>query len=545
MKSLPHAHPILSCEKARQYESNILTDEEAEWNAMQKAGRGIARGIMRDYRELRPMPDHLRILALVGKGNNGGDALIACGELLAQFPRARVDLILTGSSDDLKPLAARAFRGLEGRVGQHAFEAETVEQAHAFLNTISEGRDFHLCLDGLLGMDFKPPLRSPLDILIEAVNTYDGIDLRAAVDLPTGAVDEPDLEGAPDAGDEPEALRFDADFSYATGIAKRPLFQGIADCGRVRYIDLGFFEGNEAEAFAGPEFVLTSEVLRPISKLRPADVDKRKFGHLFIVGGSAYMPGALLMAVQAAVRSGVGLVTAFAPESVAAALSAQVPEAMWVPWPETSNGTLSPRALPLLMDRLEQASAVLIGPGLGHDRNTELLSQEIAANVELPVVFDGDALRSRVVEVAQRRKASYGEIVITPHMGEFMRVAKISEPDYAAETLLAFSKIYRVITVLKGANTRVCDGESLFYNTTGGPVLSRGGSGDLLSGLLGGMIAQNNSDVVTAVGRGLMLHGLAAQHLARTKGQIMVNTTQLLDYLPDVLRTIEVDGFSR
>lgn len=541
MKPLPYAHPVLSCEKAKEYESSTLSDEGVEWAAMQKAGKGIARGIMRDYQELRPLPEHLRILAFVGKGNNGGDALIACGELLAHFPRARVDLILTGPSNELKPLAARALQGLEGRVRQHPFEGGSVEQAHDLLDSISEGRGFHLCLDGLLGMDFKPPLRSPLDVLIEAVNTYDSIDLRAAVDLPTGAVDEPDAADEPGAADEPAAFKFAADFSYATGIAKRPLFQGIADCGRVRYIDLGFFEGDAAEAPDESEFVLTPKVLKPVNKLRSADADKRKFGHLFIVGGSAYMPGALLMSVQAAVRSGVGLVTAFAPESVAAALSAQVPEAMWVPWPETTNGTLSPRALPLMMDRLDRASAVLIGPGLGHDRNTELLTQEVAAKVELPVVFDGDALRSRVVEVAQRRKESHGEIVITPHMGEFMRVAKITEPDYSAETLLAFSRIYRVITVLKGANTRICDGESILYNTTGGPVLSRGGSGDLLSGLLGGMIAQSNSNVVTAAARGLMLHGLSAQRLARAKGQIMVNTTQLLDYLPDVLRTLEVD----
>lgn len=257
------------------------------------------------------------------------------------------------------------------------------------------------------------------------------------------------------------------------------------------------------------------------------------------------MPGALLMSVQAAVRSGVGLVTAFAPESVASALAAQVPEAMWVPWPETSNGTLNPRALPLAMERIGQASAVLIGPGMGHDRNTELLAQEIVTKVDLPVIADADALRPRLVEIASKRKKSCGKVVITPHMGEFMRVAKISEPDYSAETLLMFSKIYNVITVLKGANTRICDGESIIYNTTGGPVLSRGGSGDLLAGLIGGMVAQNNSDEQTAVARGVILHGLAAQRLARAKGQVMVKTTQLLDYLPEVLRSMNVNTLSR
>lgn len=533
MQALPHAHPVLTCEQSRQLEASILPDEAAAWDAMQRAGRGIATAIVRDYQELRPVPDHLRVVALVGKGNNGGDALIACGQLLADFPRAHVDLILTSSADNFKPLAARALQELEGRVKLHSFESGDVEQATALLETISGECGYHVCIDGLVGMDFQPPLREPLPALLEAINSFELIDLRAAVDLPSGR------------SDSERGLEFTADFTYATGIAKKALLEGIAECGRVRYIDLGFFDHPEAKALNEQEFILRPSVLKPLNRLRPAYVDKRKFGHLFIVGGSAYMPGALLMSVQAAVRSGVGLVTAFAPESVAAALSAQVPEAMWIPWPETSNGTLNPRALPLLLDRVGFASAVLVGPGLGRDRNTELLSQEIVDKVELPVVFDADGLRSRVVEVAQKRKSHFGEVVITPHMGEFMRVAKIPEEDYTPETLLEFSNIYRVLTVLKGAHTRICDGEKIFYNTTGGPVLSRGGSGDLLAGMVGAMIAQNNSCVFTAVSRGVMLHGLAAQHLARARGQVMVRTTQLLEYLPDVLRSFNVNTLKK
>jgi NAD(P)H-hydrate epimerase len=278
-------------------------------------------------------------------------------------------------------------------------------------------------------------------------------------------------------------------------------------------------------------------VLDPIRRLRPATVDKREFGHLFVVGGSAYMPGALLMAVQAAVRSGAGLVTAFAPASVAASLAAQVPEAMWIPWPGTSNGTLRPRAMPLLLERINQASAVLVGPGMGKDRNTEMVVQEIIRAVECPIVLDADALRTRILEAAQKRRAHFGRIVITPHMGEFMRIAKLSQPDYTVETLRDFCRTYSVVTVLKAAITRICDGETVLYNTQGGPVLSRGGSGDLLAGLIGGILAQNNACVPTAVARGVLLHGKAAQHLARTKGQVAVRTTELLDYLPVALRS--------
>ena len=527
MEFLSYAHPALSCQEAKVLESRILVDEAAEWTAMKMAGQGIAQQLVQDYTELCSPPECLRILALIGKGNNGGDALIACGQLLADFPRARVFLILTLPAEELRPLAVRALQELEGRVEAHQVSGQKgVSEITQMLSDAAGSEGFHICIDGLLGMAFSPPLCEPLASLIEAVNTFEAINLRASVDLPSGKGDSV----------KNDTITFQADFTYATGIAKKPIFEGIAECGRIRYVDLGFFKAFQAESIKTKEYILTSAVLGPLRSLRPAAVDKRAFGHLFIVGGSAYMPGALLMAVQAAVRSGVGLVTAFAPASVASALAAQVPEAMWIPWPETGNGTLSPHAMPLLLDRINNASAVLVGPGMGKDRNTQMVTQEIVELVELPILLDADALRVRVMKVAQKRRTHYGRIVITPHMGEFMRIAKLAEANYSIEVILDFSEAHRVITVLKGANTRICDGKSVIYNTQGGPVLSRGGSGDLLSGLIGGMIAQNSVCVPTAVARGIMLHGMAAQLLARAKGQIAVHTTQLLDYLPKVLR---------
>lgn len=525
MTTLSYAHPILTCEQARVFEPKVLPDEAAEWAAMKHAGVGIAQAVVRDYLELCDLPENLRVIALIGKGNNAGDALIACGQLLADFPRASVSLLLTADDASLKPLAKRAFDQLEGRVQKHFIEAESdAAKIGTLLDEISDGHTIDICIDGLLGVAFSAPIREPMRALIEAINDYDSIRLRAAVDLPSGQ------------GDEPDELTYRADFTYATGIAKQALFKGIAECGRVRFIDLGFFDSDAASDLDADDHILTPDVLSPMQVLRPAAVDKRKFGHLFIVGGSAYMPGALLMAVQAALRSGVGLVTAFAPASVAASLSAQVPEAMWVPWPETANGTLNPRAMPLLLERIGKASAVLCGPGLGRDRNTEMVAQEIIKLVQLPVILDADALRQKVLGLTPRRKRDFGPVVVTPHMGEFMRIAKLSAPDYTPDTLVDFCQNYRLMTVLKAAHTRICDGDSILYNACGGPVLSRGGSGDLLAGLIGGMVAQDNVDTLTAVARGVVLHGLSAQLLAQSKGQIAVSTTQVLDYIPKVLR---------
>ncbi len=523
MKVSEVAHPILNCEQSRAFEASILHDQAAEWAAMQRAGDGLARMVIRDFHELRAVPEYLRVLVLVGKGHNAGDAMLACGRLLADFPRASVTLLLTSDVEGMKPLTARAYEQIYGRVAAHRLAGDaTVESIRAFFDEISSGEGFDLCLDGLLGISFTPPVREPMAQLLEAVNGYDKICLRAAVDLPSGK------------GDTSDTLFFKPDFTYATGIPKCVEYVGSGDYGRVRFIDLGFFDGEQS--VESSDYLLNAHVLDPIRKLRPANVDKRSFGHLFVLGGSAYMPGALLMAVQAAVRSGVGLVTAFAPASLASSLAAQVPEAMWVPWPETGNGTLNPRAMPLLLDRIGSATAVLVGPGMGRDRNTEMVAQEIVSKVELPVICDADALRTRVMELALKRKAHFGPVVLTPHMGEYMRIAKLNAPNDSSQALREFCKNYRVMTVLKGPVSRICDGDRVFYSTFGGPVLSRAGSGDVLSGLVGGMLAQNHTKVLDAVARGVVLHGLAAERLARKHGQVAVHTTQVLDYFCEVLR---------
>ena len=180
------------------------------------------------------------------------------------------------------------FKQLEGRVEVHQISNQSdVSEITQMLSDAAGSEGFHICIDGLLGMAFSPPLCAPVATLIEAVNTFEAIDLRASVDLPSGKGD----------GVKNSTISFQADFTYATGIAKKPIFEGIAECGRIRYIDLGF-EAHQMEAIQTKESILTSAVLDPIRCLRPAAVDKRAFGHLFIVGGSAYMPGALLMAVK-------------------------------------------------------------------------------------------------------------------------------------------------------------------------------------------------------------------------------------------------------
>lgn len=520
-------YPILSCREAAKLEACILTDEAAKWRAMQKAGFGIARKLCQDYQELAPLPKAFNLLALIGKGNNGGDALIVCRQILNDFPDSLVTLTFTVDVDELKPLAKRAYESLKGHVKYCRIKADMNEEAiQAVLNHGAGDAGFDICIDGLLGMSFKPPLRKSMDTLIRAVNSFNPIKLRAAVDLPSGR------------GDVSDELFFRADFTYATGIPKAPLFIENVDCGRLRVVDLGFQKTSRGAALKTRDAaVLADDTLRSLQVLRPTNANKYTYGHIFIVGGSVTMPGALLMAVQAAVRSGVGLVTVFAPCSLASTLAAQAPEAMWVPWPEKDSGSLDVAAINLLLNRVDRATAILIGPGMGKDKSITKLAGQIIKQVEIPVVLDADALCHEVIQhIPDKRKFESSPVILTPHTGEFVRMMKLNTKDVPNEILRAFCQKYDVTTVLKGPTTRICAGDRILYSTRGGPVLSRGGSGDLLAGLIGGMIAQRHLDADVAVECAVVLHGLAAERLAREKGQVCVHTTQLLDYLPGVLR---------
>jgi NAD(P)H-hydrate epimerase len=513
--------PVLTCAEAKAFEGELLESEAAAWTAMQQAGRALALAALRDYRELREVPDRLRILALVGKGHNGGDALLACGELLAQNPRAQVQVLLAVSKNMLKPLAARALGELGDRVRVTEVPKEcSAGTLHEQLEAVTDGAGFHFCLDGLTGMGFRPPLRDPMPAMVRAVNTYGKIDFRVAVDLPSGG------------GAKSDETLFRADFTYATGIVKGPVYS-LSAAGRVRYLDLGFFL--ERPLPEVKERVTTRAVLNPFKTLRSADSEKRVFGHLFILGGSVAMPGALLMSVRAAVQSGVGRVTVCTPESVARSLAPQVPEAMWVGLPEGDEGTLCPAGWARIEEMLKKASALMIGPGLGQGDAVTALLKQIVARVDLPMVLDADALLPEVIELLEGKK-SQQSVILTPHMGEFQRIAACSESQINNAFLLEFSAKYGVCTVLKGTHTRICDGKHVLYNSTGGPILSRGGSGDLLAGLLGGLLARPGSELMKVAAQGVFLHGAAADAWARERGQHFVATSEWLGFLAKTVR---------
>ncbi|MDX2111996.1 MAG: NAD(P)H-hydrate dehydratase [Verrucomicrobiota bacterium] len=519
-------HPILTCNEARAYEERLLPSAEAVAVAMQRAGRAVGQAVLRDYREIGRVPPALRLLVLAGTGNNAGDALLAAVEIGRCHPEAVVTVIFVFGQNAIKSQCKEAFMALASACAGRL----TVVDGPG-INCTTLATDWHIVLDGIVGMRFHPPLRAPATEILGWVNELGHkVQLRAAVDIPSGL------------GEQPVVIHnesvFRADFTYATGIVKAPVVakENAAAVGRLRYLDLGFFKDEKPDAHQNC-YVMPDSLINPLRYLRNPLSDKRTYGHIFLLGGSQFMTGAILMAIQAAVCSGAGLVTGMVPGPLAARLATVVPESMWMPLPVQGDGTLAMDTLMIARQDLDRATALLIGPGMDHDKSTRILIARLAREIVLPMVLDASALLPDVMAAVIGRPKDAGAVICTPHWGEFSRMSR-TEGDGAPENteLMEFSRKHRVVTVLKGPLTRVSDGTKVIYIPHGGPVLARGGSGDILAGIIGAQYAQHPKNPLFAACRGALWHAKAADLLAQARGHAAVRTTELLDYLNPVLR---------
>ena len=520
------ADPVLSCEQALAFEKKYFAgDVHDEWAVMNQVGEAIGDALLRDMRELRTIPHRPRLLVLVGKGHNGGDALLAAKRLLRTIPTMRAVVWPLAEWSDCRPNVVRALEEAKELVGK---KMEILEPVSAYPSLdairhvwaeISPGHGFDATVDGLLGMQARLPLRSPLQEWVKFLNQQDTLGARVAVDMPTGINEDGNV---PDDG---TVLR--ADFTYCTGIAKAPVFlSGNAPLvGRVRYLDLGFFAGDTQLDTEINHRVVRSSALQLLRKLRPAFSDKRSNGHLFLLAGSRDFAGAAMMAAQGALKAGVGLLTVGVPESLHAAFAAQRPEAMWVPLPETPEGNLALEGLGKVRSLLPKATALVAGPGLGGEAETCALVRETLSHFDGPGLLDADALRPEILE----KVSNPGRLVLTPHAGEFQRIAS---------GMLAheYSQSHPGVLVLKGPHTRVFHNGSCYHSPGGSSVLARGGSGDVLAGILGALLAKPKHTALEASILGVQWHARAGEVLARQHGQEAVFTTEVLNYLSFAIR---------
>ncbi len=280
---------------------------------------------------------------------------------------------------------------------------------------------------------------------------------------------------------------------------------------------------------------------------RPTD-HKGSYGHVAVIGGAPGYTGAIALAGNAALRSGAGLVTAVVPASLYPVLAVKLTEVMTRPAPESSGGGFSRTAHAALGELFSRVTALAVGPGLGQDPETAIFLHDLLRGTELPTVIDADALnllacdRGLLEDKSLRERRS--RWVLTPHPGEMARLLGTSIGDVQADrvgTAVKAGQAWGTTLVLKGAHTVVAapDGQVLI-NPTGNPGLATGGTGDVLAGLIAGLLAQGLTPVQAAAA-GVYVHGWAADRLAAARGMAGLIAGDLLDELPLALK--ELSGF--
>jgi ADP-dependent NAD(P)H-hydrate dehydratase len=267
---------------------------------------------------------------------------------------------------------------------------------------------------------------------------------------------------------------------------------------------------------------------------RPDDSNKGTLGSLLCICGSYGMAGAAIMAGKAALRCGIGLLKIAVPKSIYPVCATNILESVYYPLEETSNGIISSKNTDFLLEMCEKSSAVVIGCGLSVCEDTKNLVQSVITNCEKPLVIDADALNCicNKPEILKNLKAP---AIITPHPGEMARLLHSTPKAVNSNrenTAIDFAKKFGVVTVLKGAGTIIAspDGE-VYINHTGNSGMATGGSGDILSGIIGSLLAQGASPI-NAAAAGVFLHGTIGDLAAEKLGKISMLPTDMIDMIP-------------
>jgi len=282
--------------------------------------------------------------------------------------------------------------------------------------------------------------------------------------------------------------------------------------------------------------VITARDFAPLIDERPPESNKGLYGHVLVIGGSVGKAGAAAMAGMATLRAGAGLATVATPKSVLATVAGFHPEVMTEPLAETDAGTISANSAKRLSELSKGKSVVAIGPGISRFAETAKLVRALVANSKVPVVLDADGLNAFEGQ-ADELNGKGRVLIITPHPGEMARLAGCTVADVQKDRLgvaRKFAREHELIVVLKGHRTLVVqpDGEA-WVNTTGNPGMSTGGTGDILTGMVAAMIAQNPKDVTLAVCAAVHLHGLAGDVMLDNVGEHSMVATDLLRGMPE------------
>jgi len=441
-----------------------------------------------------------------GTGRNGGDGMVVARHLAGRG--FNVVYKLVGSEAAISDATA-----LHNWLALKAMASTVKIEEHRDSSGLSEGHS-DIVVDALLGTGVKGKLRQPILRAVKVINGSGGY--KVAVDVPTGIdSDTGEVFG--------EAVR--ANLTVTLHTMKTGLSRAKEFCGEIKVADIGI--PPEAAIFAGPGDV------DAVAVRRLPEAHKGQFGRLLVIGGSEVFTGAPTLVALAAYRTGTDLVFVAAPEKTAQVVSSISPNLITVKLP---GENLAPTHLRILREQVEKASAVAVGPGLGLNKQTVSTVRQIvslARQSKKPLLLDADGLKSLGVV---KKKMFDRSTVVTPHAGEFQAISgKAPSRDLKVRSneVRNFASKTGAVVLLKGHTDIISDGMSLKLNNTGNPGMTVGGTGDVLSGIVAGLLAQGVDGFRAAVA-GAFVNG-AAGDLAQEQYGYHLTPTDLLDHIPRIM----------
>lgn len=486
---------------------------------MENAGRGVADAVLRELSAFTSR----RVSILAGKGNNGGDGFVAARHL--KNAGAEVSVFALSKIEDLKGDADANAREW-ARMGGETVVLSSPEDLEKSKSAL---RHSSVIVDAIFGTGLKSEVEGLAASIIEFVN---GLDKTiVAVDIPSGI----------DAGSGRilgRAIRATLTVTMAMPKVGLVLYPGRGYAGEFEVVDIGAPRALIDDP--GIRYnLITAGMLRGFLKPRRADTHKMTYGHLLVLAGSPGMTGAAYMTAMAAMRTGAGLVTTGVPESLHNIMEAKTVEVMTAALPETADRALGPVSWPRVRELLKNKAALVIGPGVGNRKDIYLLIEKIASEIECPLLVDADGLNALAADVSVL-KSMTTPVVLTPHPGEMARLLKTTVGEVQADRLGAATRLSTLTgatVVLKGAGTVIAgtDGQ-IYINTTGNAGLATAGTGDILSGMIGGLLAEGYSPVEASIA-GAHIHGLAGDAVKGATGEIGMIATDLLPRIPPILNS--------
>lgn len=486
---------------------------------MENAGSAVAEFAVASY------PNAKSFGVICGKGNNGGDGFVAARKLYQAGREVR--LLLLADPSELRGDAATNFAKLPKDPSSFAIFNAWGEPA--FREVFS--RD--VLIDAILGSGFQPPVAGVYAEAIAKINAAAAPVI--AVDIPSGAASDV-------MGDQTGAVaRADA---IVTFTAPRPAhIFGNLTSGPTVIAPIG--SPPEAIQSSLNLQVITPKEIAVLVGPRPRDSNKGMYGHVLVAGGSLGKTGAAVMAGFSALRTGAGLVTVAAPQSTLGVIASYHPELMTEPLSETEIGSISKVALEEFDRVAENKTVLAIGPGISRHPSTAEFVRTIVTKSQTPIVLDADGLNA--FENRAQELTGHGRtLVLTPHPGEMSRLTGLSTTAIQRDRINvahSFARDHELILVLKGDRTAIAkpDGE-VWVNTTGNPGMSTGGTGDILTGIVAGMLAQNPKRAFLAVLAAVYLHGLAGDVAEEAMGEHSLVATDLIRALPEAFRRIRAQA---